>query len=151
MFTASRPLVKSVHQKIIFLFLNQKICCGYSKVPSQWDGSFEHPKHMLKLMGKKIFTTLHSKNLFKPELQGYLSVSIEIYIFFKRNEERSGSVVECLIWDNEVHGLSLTPRCVVPLARHFILSVAGKVSYAEVSGYRAGYSGIFSIIGIIIF
>ena len=25
------------------------------KEPSQWDGSFEHPKHMLKLMGKKIF------------------------------------------------------------------------------------------------
>ena len=27
-----------------------------SKEPSQWDSSFEHPKHMLKLMGKKIFT-----------------------------------------------------------------------------------------------
>ena len=25
------------------------------------DGSFEHPKHMLKLMGKKIFKPLHSK------------------------------------------------------------------------------------------
>ena len=24
--------------------------------PSQWDGSFKHPKHMLKIMGKKIFT-----------------------------------------------------------------------------------------------
>ena len=30
----------------------------YSKEPSQVDGSFEHPKHMLKLMGKKIFTIL---------------------------------------------------------------------------------------------
>ena len=29
-------------EKLIFLFLNQNICCGYSK----------HPKHMLKLMGK---------------------------------------------------------------------------------------------------
>ena len=38
--------------------------CGYSKEPSQWDGSFEHPKHMLKLMGKRIFTILCSKILF---------------------------------------------------------------------------------------
>ena len=28
--------------------------CGYSKEPSQLDGSFEHQKHMLPLMGKKI-------------------------------------------------------------------------------------------------
>ena len=29
--------------------------------------SFKHPKHMLKLMGKKIFTILHKKNcLSKP-------------------------------------------------------------------------------------
>ena len=42
--------------KLFSLFLIQKICCGYSKEPSQWDGSFEHPKHMFKLMGKKIIT-----------------------------------------------------------------------------------------------
>ena len=60
----SGPLVKSVYQKTILLFLNQNICCGYSKEePSQWDGSFEHPKHLLKLMGKKIFTILRSKIL----------------------------------------------------------------------------------------
>ena len=53
----NRPLVKSVHQKNIFLFLNQNICCEYSKEPSQRDGSF-NPKHMLKMMGKKIFTIL---------------------------------------------------------------------------------------------
>ena len=28
---------------------------------TQWDGSFEQPKHMLELMGKKIFTILHWK------------------------------------------------------------------------------------------
>ena len=38
---------------ILFLILNQNICCEYSKEPSQLDGSFERPKHMLKLMGKK--------------------------------------------------------------------------------------------------
>ena len=31
-----RPSVKSVYQKkYFFLFLNQNICCGYSKEPSQ--------------------------------------------------------------------------------------------------------------------
>ena len=50
--------------KLIFLSLNRNICCGYSKEPSQRDGSFEHPKHMLKLMGKIIFTILRSKILF---------------------------------------------------------------------------------------
>ena len=32
----------------------QNICCGYSKEPSQGNGSFQPPKHMFKLMGKKI-------------------------------------------------------------------------------------------------
>ena len=40
------------------LFLNQNIWYGYSKEPSQWDGSFEHPNHMFNLMGKKIITIL---------------------------------------------------------------------------------------------
>ena len=31
----NRPLVKIELQKIFFLFLNQNICCGYSKEPSQ--------------------------------------------------------------------------------------------------------------------
>ena len=37
---------------------------GYSKESSQWDGSFEHPKLMFKLMGKKIITILHFFILF---------------------------------------------------------------------------------------
>ena len=41
--------------KLVFFFLNQNVCCRCSKEPSQWDGSFEHPKHMLFLGGKKIF------------------------------------------------------------------------------------------------
>ena len=40
------------------------VVAGYSKEPSQWDGTFEQPKHMLKLMDKKIFTILRWK--FKP-------------------------------------------------------------------------------------
>ena len=48
--------------KLFFLFLNQNICCGYSKEPSRWDGSFEHPKLMFKLIDKKTIAILH--NLF---------------------------------------------------------------------------------------
>ena len=44
--------------KLFSLFPIQNICCGYSKEPSQSDGSFEHPKHMFKFVGKKIFTVL---------------------------------------------------------------------------------------------
>ena len=47
--------------KLFSLFLIQNICCGYSKESSQGDGSFEHPKHMFKLMGKKIIEILHNK------------------------------------------------------------------------------------------
>ena len=52
--TLGSVLKLRVHnRKINFLFLNQNICCGYSKEPSQWDGSFDYPKYMLKFMGKK--------------------------------------------------------------------------------------------------
>ena len=47
-FTISSPLVKSAYQKIIFLISTKTYVVG--------DGSFEHTKHTLKLMGKKIFT-----------------------------------------------------------------------------------------------
>ena len=49
--------------KLFFLFLNQNLCCGYSKEPSQWDGSFEQPKHMFKLMGKEINTILGAQTI----------------------------------------------------------------------------------------
>ena len=48
--------------KIIFLFLNLNKLCGYSKEPFQREDSFEHPKHMFKLMGKNIMLIL--RNLF---------------------------------------------------------------------------------------
>ena len=50
-------------EKLFFLFLKQNICCGYSKEPSQWDGSFEYPKHMLKLIGKEINAILGSQTI----------------------------------------------------------------------------------------
>ena len=59
----SGPQIRVRNWKLFFLFFNQNICCGYSKEPSLWDGSFEHPKHMFKLMDKEIITILPWKTL----------------------------------------------------------------------------------------
>ena len=49
--------------KLFFLFLNQYISCKYSQEPSQRDGSFEHPKHMIKMMGKEINSNLGAQTI----------------------------------------------------------------------------------------
>ena len=36
---------------------------NYSKEPSQCDGSFVHPKHIFKLMGKEINANLGAQNI----------------------------------------------------------------------------------------
>ena len=54
---------KKKNKKNFFFFFNQNMCCVYSKEPSQRDGSLEHPKQMLKLVGKKILIFLRSKYL----------------------------------------------------------------------------------------
>ena len=47
-----------------FLFLNQNICCRYSKEMSQNEtGFFEYPKHMFRLLGKEIIAILRWKYL----------------------------------------------------------------------------------------
>ena len=77
----------SVYWKIIFLFLNQNICCGYSKEQSQWDGSFEHPKHMFKLMGKEINAIFGGAQtiliLSEPMLKACLKKGHHLYGQFK--------------------------------------------------------------------
>ena len=47
-------IMSECHEALIFLFLKQNICCGYFKelFLSDWNGSFEHPKHMFKFMLK---------------------------------------------------------------------------------------------------
>ena len=67
-----RPLVKSANRKIVFLFRNQNICCGYSNEQSQWDGSFEHPDHTLKIMGKK-YLQFYAENFCLSKLVELLS------------------------------------------------------------------------------
>ena len=57
-FSVSGPQIRVCNRKLSFLFLNQNICCGYTKKTSRWDSSFEHPKHMFKLIDKKIIAFL---------------------------------------------------------------------------------------------
>ena len=46
----------------IFLHIIFSICFGYSKEPSQCDGSFEYPQHMFCLRKKKIIFLLRTLN-----------------------------------------------------------------------------------------
>ena len=36
--------------KLVLLFLNQNICCGYLNGPIKWGGSFEDQKHTIELI-----------------------------------------------------------------------------------------------------
>ena len=57
-----RGQIRVCYEKLFFLFLNQNICCGYSKEPSQTESSFEQPKHTFKLIDKEIVIILRSQN-----------------------------------------------------------------------------------------
>ena len=62
-----RTLDKSVFRKTIFLISQPKHMLWALKRTVSMRRSYEQPKHMLKQMGKKIFTILRSKILFmKP-------------------------------------------------------------------------------------
>ena len=54
------------------------------KIPSQWDGSFEHPQHMFKLRGKKIMTLLRKQNS---------SIPTRYHTFFEIDHEIVSTVI----------------------------------------------------------
>ena len=54
---------KRNYNELSILFLKQNICCGYSKEPSQRDGSFEHPKLIFRLIDKQLKVILY-RNIF---------------------------------------------------------------------------------------
>ena len=81
-------------QTIMLLFPNQNICCGYSKEPSQWYGSFEHSKHMLKWMGKKIFKILRSKLCLSKR------VNFTLAIFQESFSCKTPTHAQCNLWQN---------------------------------------------------
>ena len=77
-----RPPDKSVIENILFLFLNQNVCYGYSKETSQRDGSIEHSKHVFKLLGTKIITLRSKFCLFGP-------ICIYVSILFKSSSMKN--------------------------------------------------------------
>ena len=78
----SRPPDKSAWSNKTFLVLNQDICCGCSKEPSQWDGSFEHPKLMFERKDKKILAILHThKNI---NLDQYYLLELDVILWILR-------------------------------------------------------------------
>ena len=66
------------NENLIFLYFNQNICCGYSKEPSQWDGSFEYPKHTFNLEVKNIYTNLRFKKCLSGHLRKYCKKNIRL-------------------------------------------------------------------------
>ena len=58
-------MLKLMDKKIFMI-----LCCWYSEELSQRDGSFEHPKHLLKLMDKTIFT------IFKLRIYVYFDLCV---------------------------------------------------------------------------
>ena len=81
---------------LFFLFLNPNRCCGYSKEPSQCDSSFEHPKHMSKLMGKIIFIILRSKFLFILTCvhASYFQDTVDILVGWHIDSTQKDSLIE---------------------------------------------------------
>ena len=83
---------------LFFLFLNQNICCGHSKEPSLWVGSFEHPK--------LIFIQYWDGSFEQPKLMFKLiSVSFTIMVY--------GS------WES-LFPLSLNPNCKLMSPDHYL-------------------------------
>ena len=75
MFSTCSREATEVHQTSC-LFLSQNICSGYLKEPSQWDGSFEHPKHKLKIMVRK-----------------YLQFYTETFVYLNNGEQNLTPVI----------------------------------------------------------
>ena len=89
----TRLNIRMRNKKIFFVFLNQNICCGYSKEPSQGDGSFEHPKHMFKPMDKKFYANFFC--LTDPTIVFVCLFDLIIYVpstIFQLNWDRSSWV-----------------------------------------------------------
>ena len=63
-FICNRPPDKSAYWKIIFLITQPKHMLWVLKKPYRGDRSFEHLKHMFKLMGKEINAILVAQNIF---------------------------------------------------------------------------------------
>ena len=59
----SRPPYEYILENYFSYFSTKTYVFGYSKEPSHWDGSYEHQKHMFKLMGKEINAILGAQTI----------------------------------------------------------------------------------------
>ena len=66
-----------------------------SKEPSQWDGSFQHPKHMFKLIGKK--TLIKSINISNENIRTtegiILTNQFQIYSFISVQNDKQKKII----------------------------------------------------------
>ena len=60
---------------LVSLFPNQNVCCGYSKGDSF---SIKHPKHMLNMMGKEIFTLLADLFCLPKPVNYFVKLTVKI-------------------------------------------------------------------------
>ena len=82
-FTSNWLSVRMRTKKLNFLFLNQNICCGYSKNRLS-ETVLLSTQNMLKLMAKTIFIILRSKfflNLNLNAYENYLLYRVTLYFF----------------------------------------------------------------------
>ena len=87
-----------------FLISWPNICFVYSKEPSQWGGYFEHPKHMLKLMGKKylnftlknfvyVSSIWHGSHL--GSWNRKILTMLKLHIGYQKQRDFSNSISQC--------------------------------------------------------
>ena len=137
--------------KLFFLFLNQNISCGYSKEPSQWDGSLEHPKHMFKLMDKKItvlakkdflnwFYVTHSRSQ-EPNFTLTFKVN-----FYKRSADGNKSILKKLSSMQRVQKTCLKTYAAISNAHLSCVCKRGKLSgscLSTINGFGSTQLPIF--------
>ena len=95
--------------KLTLLFLNQRICCLYSKELSRWDDSFRHHKHMFGVMSKKLLQFYHQRFCLFGSMLFISSLSI-IKANFVDNEIlmrqliNKTSLIPCFSYNMPAHG-----------------------------------------------
>ena len=98
------------NSKIIFLFHNQSICFGYSKEPSQCNGSYEHPKHMSKITEKKVFTIFTLKNFVYQSLWMAHGRQVTLFCFLSFYAKNCKNLLVILFISQPNHMLKLWVR-----------------------------------------
>ena len=114
---------------------------------SQCDSSFEHPQHLLKLMGKKIFTILHYKFCLSKPIDVTVYPRIHFHKLMTLSNQWLHYICKCIlmrfvlidtsIWVRS-HFKTCTYRCLVGLEVLFLLAPSSaSIHYACEHGETA--------------